>query len=109
MKGLEARPRFLVAEFQPTKVTEPRERSLDNISEDAEAAAGTGVDRGERRIDSAGPRRGDVFGASVGPIAHEHRGTKTGATSRALDRGNAVEQLDGGNAVVEVGGRGPDD
>lgn len=104
MKSLESRTCLLIAEFQTAKVTEPRERSLDDITEDAEATASTGVDRGESRVDSAGPRRCDVFGASVGPIAHEHRGPEAGATSRTLDRRDAVEKLDGGNAVVEVGG-----
>jgi hypothetical protein len=106
---LEARTRFLVAEFQSAKVAEPRECSLDNITEDAETAAGTRVDRCDSRINSAGPSRRDVFSASVSAIAHEHRGPKTGATSRTLDRWNAVEQLDGGNAVVEVVEGGPDD
>lgn len=91
------------------KVAETRKRPLDNISEDAETATGTGVYRDESRIDSAGPSRRDVFGASVGPIAHEHGGPKTGATARTLNGRNAVEQLDGGNAVVAIGRRSSDD
>ena len=109
MKGLKTGTGLLVAKFQTTEVTEPRKRSLDNIAKYAETATGAGVHGCESGVDSTSPSRRDVFGASIGAVAHEHAGSITGATSWALNGWDAVEQLDGRNAVINVGRRSPDD
>lgn len=95
---------FLVADLESTLLPEPSQRSFHDESEFAQAAAmDFAVDLGDQRLHSSitDPRQ-DVRRA-VGPIALEDVRPRPGASQRALNLRNGVQELQRGNGVVDVG------